>query len=366
MTTDVRTLPLGSRVVVRWRLDAPDQATGATLTDAVGTLVSADDVAVTVETSRGTVTIALDRVTAAKEIPPKPSRRGAPHLAISVDDLQRVMVPAWGAVDRERLGDWVLRASAGFTQRGNSVVPAGDPGLPLAQAVDTVEAWYAARRLPAKFAVAGPEGFDPADDPLGALLLGRGYVVGSRTVNLTAATAAVAAADPGGPAVSTSPDPGPAWLAAYRGTRSTVPGVTEQVLTGSPRQVFGQITPGGGLSQQLGLRGADAAGTTPVALARLGFASGWAGLGAVWTDPAYRGRGLAAHLTARLADEAHRAGVALIHLQVEHDNAVALRLYHRLGFATHSSYAYLTLTSPDQPSPALTHPARRPSPRACR
>jgi GNAT superfamily N-acetyltransferase len=342
MASDVRTLPLGSRVVVRWRLDAPDEATGATLTDAVGTLVSADDAAVTVETSRGSVTIPLDRVTAAKEVPPKPSRRGAAHLAISVEDLQRVMVPAWGAVDRAPLGDWVLRASGGFTQRGNSVVPVGDPGLPLAAAVDSVEAWYAARRLPARFALAGPQGFDPAGDPLGELLLGRGYVVGSRTVTLTASTATVAAADPGGPAVSTSPDPSPAWLAAYAGTRATVPGVTEQVLTGSPRQVFGQITPGGGLSQQLGLRAGDAAGTTPIALARLGFGSGWAGLGAVWTHPAYRGRGLAAHLTAALADEANRAGVSLVHLQVEHDNAGALRLYQRLGFATHSSYAYLT------------------------
>ena len=346
MTSDVRALPPGSRVVVRWRLDAPDPATGATLTDAVGTLVSADDEAVTVETSRGTVTIPLERVTAAKEVPPKPSRRGAPHLAISVDDLQRVMVPAWGAVDSERLGDWVLRASAGFTQRGTSVVPLGDPGLPLAQAVDTTEAWYAVRRLPAKFALTGPQGFDPSHDPLGALLLGRGYVVGSRTVNLTAATATVASADPGGPAVSTSPDPSPAWLAAYAGTRTTVPGVTEQVLTGSPRQLFGQIAPGGGLSQQLGVRAADSSGTTPIALARLGFGSGWAGLGAVWTDPAYRGRGLAAHLTARLADEARRGGIHLIHLQVEHDNAGAIRLYHRLGFATHSSYAYLTQPRP--------------------
>jgi GNAT superfamily N-acetyltransferase len=342
MATDVRSLPLGSRVVVRWRLETPDRATGATLTDAVGTLVAADADGVTVETSRGPVTIPLDRVTAAKEVPPKPSRRGAPHLAISVEDLQRVMAPAWGAVDRDSLGGWLLRASGGFTQRGNSVVAVGDPGQPLTQAVETVEAWYAARGLPAKFAVAGPVGFDPAGDPLGALLIERGYLVGSLTLSLTAATATVAAADPGGPSVATSPEPSAAWLAAYDGTRATVPGVTAQVLTGSPRQVFGQIAPGGGLSQQLGLRPSDAAGTTPVALARLGFGSGWAGLGAVWTDPAYRGRGLAAHLVARLADQARREGVHLVHLPVEHDNLGAIRLYHRLGFATHSSSAYLT------------------------
>ncbi|MEO6412125.1 MAG: GNAT family N-acetyltransferase [Pedococcus sp.] len=345
MTTDVSNLPLGSRVVVRWRLDAPDPATGASLTDAVGTLLHRDDETVSVQTSRGPVTIPTSRITAAKEVPPKPSRRGAAHLALSIEDLQRVMTPAWGAVERATLGDWALRASAGYTQRGNSVVPVGSPGRPLAAAVEEVESWYAARGLPAKFALAGPQGFDPAGDPLGALLLDRGYTVGSLTLNLTASREAVAAADPGGPALVVSHELTPQWLETYHRTRATVPGATEAVLLGSPRVVFGSIAPGGGLSQQLGLRAADAAGTTPIAVARIGIGAGWAGLGAVWTDPAYRGRGLAAHLTAGLAASLREEGIALIHLQVEHDNETAIRLYRRLGFDVHSSYAYLT--SPD-------------------
>jgi GNAT superfamily N-acetyltransferase len=342
MPPDVSSLPVGSRVVVRWRLETPDPATGATQTDTVGTLVGRDEVALTVETSRGPVVVARERVVAAKELPPRPTRPGAPHRTISVEELQRVAVPSWGAVERERLGAWELRASSGFTQRGNSLAPLGDPGLPLGDALDRVEQWYAARGLPAKFALAGVVGFDPAADPLGALLVERGYTVDSLTLNLTARTDTVAAADPGGPAVLVQDGPGPEWLQAYRGTRRTVPGATEQVLRGSPRQLFGQIRPGGGLSQQLGLRAADAAGTTPIALGRLGIAHGWAGLGAVWTDPAHRGRGLAAHLTARLAAAARNDGVHLVHLQVEHDNAGALRLYERLGFEVHSSYAYLT------------------------
>jgi GNAT superfamily N-acetyltransferase len=342
MSADVSNLPLGSRVVVRWRLAVPDPATGATLTDAVGTLVARDAETVQVDTSRGPVTIELSRVTAAKEVPPKPSRRGAPHLAITIEDLQRVMTPAWGAVERSTLGDWALRASAGYTQRGNSVVPVGSPGTPLADAVAEVEGWYAARRLPAKFALAGPEGFEPADDPLGALLLARGYTVGSRTLNLTAARETVAANDPGGPAVHIGTELTPQWLEAYRLTRATVPGATEAVLRDSPRVLFASITPGGGLSQQLGLRAPDAAGTRPIALARMGIGAGWAGLGAVWTDPAYRGRGLAAHVTAALAEDLRREDVSLIHLQVQHDNHPAIRLYRRLGFDVHSSYAYLT------------------------
>ena len=57
MSADVSNLPPGSRVVVRWRLAQPDPASGATLTDSVGTLTDRDGEAVTVVTSRGPVRI---------------------------------------------------------------------------------------------------------------------------------------------------------------------------------------------------------------------------------------------------------------------------------------------------------------------
>ncbi len=113
-------------------------------------------------------------MTALKEVPPTPSRRGEPHRALSVEDLQRVMVGAWPAMETARLGDWVLRASRGFTQRANSVVTAGSPGLPVPAALDAVERWYAARGLPANLTLAGPVGFDPADDAVGVEALRAG------------------------------------------------------------------------------------------------------------------------------------------------------------------------------------------------
>ncbi len=261
-------------------------------------------------------------------------------------DLQRVMGPSWGALEREQLGDWELRASAGFTQRGNSVLPVGDPGVPLADAVDRIESWYAARGLPGRVSVTGPVGFDPATDPLGAEVLSRGWVAASRTLNLTASTERVAAADPGGPDVRSSDDLDDAWFAAYRLSRSGVPESAVGVLSGSPRQRFASIALGGGLAQKLGASTPGTRDPRPVAIGRLGIAHGWAGLGAVWTDPAMRGRGLAAHLTAHLAAEAHRDGIHLMHLQVEADNAPAIRLYERLGFERHSSYVYLTSPPP--------------------
>lgn len=335
---------IGARVVVRYRLDpAPDgEPAGPPMTDVTGELVARNDTEVVVASRRGDVTVARDRIVAAKEIPPRPSRRGAPHRAPSVAELQRVMGPSWGALEREHLGEWELRASQGFTQRGNSVLAVGDPGVPLADAVDRIEQWYAVRGLPARVSLAGPVGFEPTDDPLGAALVARGWTSGDRTVNLTAQTDTVARADAGGPEVRVTRELDETWLDAYGLSRDVVPGAVAGVLAGSPAHLFGSITLGGGLAQKLGLSTPGSRAPRPVAIGRLGLAQGWAGLGALWTDPAFRGRGLATRLTTRLAAAARADGIHLMHLQVEADNATAMALYERLGFERHSSYVYLT------------------------
>lgn len=339
---------IGARVVVRYRLDPDREGSGAgpSMTDVTGELVARGDTEVVVAGRHGHVTVRRDRIVAAKEIPPRPSRRGAAHLALSVADLQRVMSPSWGAIEREHLGDWELRASQGFTQRANSVLPIGDPGVPLTEAVDRVERWYAVRGLPARVSLAGPVGFEPAEDPLGAELLARGWTSGDRTLNLTAPTEVIAAADPGGPDVLVTRELDESWLGAYRLSREVEPEAAPQVLAGSPVTLFGSISLGGGLAQKLGLTTPGSRAPRPVAIGRVGLARGWAGLGALWTDPAFRRRGLGTRLTTQLASVARAEGIHLMHLQVEADNAAGIALYEGLGFARHSSYVYLTAARP--------------------
>ncbi|MBM7780240.1 putative acetyltransferase [Arthrobacter tumbae] len=62
-------LPLGTRVVVRYRIEGG-------LTDALGDLASRDAVSCTIAGRRGDVVVPLDAVTAAKPVPPPPPRRG--------------------------------------------------------------------------------------------------------------------------------------------------------------------------------------------------------------------------------------------------------------------------------------------------
>ncbi|MDQ0735628.1 putative acetyltransferase [Arthrobacter agilis] len=61
-------LPLGTRVVVRRRLDEG-------VTDSLGDLVALDGTTCTVRTRRGDDVVVLADVTAAKPVPPAPPRR---------------------------------------------------------------------------------------------------------------------------------------------------------------------------------------------------------------------------------------------------------------------------------------------------
>ncbi|MDQ2758275.1 MAG: GNAT family N-acetyltransferase [Actinomycetota bacterium] len=337
-------LPLrpGARVVVRYRL-----APGSTpsMTDVVGLVSTVDEASVTLTTSSGSVTLPRQVVVAVREIPPRQERPGRPHLTVGVADLGRMMADGWPAVESVGLGGWLLRASGGFTGRGNSVLPHGDPGLPLPAALDQVERWYAARDLAARFHLdlpregAGPVG--PAElaelgeqdvvrrlvaaHPVGAELLARGYRAVQPTLTLTGATSAVPPLRGDAPPVEVDATLTPHWLTTYARQRSILPGVTEQVLTGSAGQLFARAGAPGHLS----------------AVARMSVHPGWAGIHAVWVDPHQRRQGLAVALMSALAALARDHAMASMYLQVEAGNAAARELYTGLGFTTHHAYVYL-------------------------
>lgn len=72
----LRELPLGTRVVVRYRVEGG-------FTDALGTLVARDETTCTVDTRRGPVVVGFEEVTLAKPVPPPPVRKsgGGPPSA---------------------------------------------------------------------------------------------------------------------------------------------------------------------------------------------------------------------------------------------------------------------------------------------
>lgn len=156
--------------------------------------------------------VAESALVAGKVVPAAPARRLGP--AASYGELARVAARGWRPVESERLGEWELRAAAGFTRRANSVLPLGDPGLPLDDALTAVRGWYAARGLPAYVQTAtGAEG---TQELLCAELERRGWVREVTAELWTGGLAPVADLGDGTPGVLLSRDADEAWLARYR------------------------------------------------------------------------------------------------------------------------------------------------------
>ena len=319
----------GMRAVVRRRIEG---GVGR-VTDALGDVVAMDADTISVRTRHGVEVIDRVTVVAAKEVPPKATRRGAPHLAISMKDLERIMVDGWPPIERAELGGWLLRASAGFTGRANSVLPLGDPGVPLSEAVDRCERWYDERGLRRLFALFGPTGFAVEDDPLGRELRGRGYEPFSHTAVLTIATRALkpGVPHPSGEPVRLESSPSPGWWdlwAALDGRTDDAPTAStaaRAVLTGSADQVFASLEVDGAV----------------VGVARAAFAHAWTGVSALHVAPEHRRAGVATQLMGAIADAAGARGIRSVYLQVAQANSPARNLFERLGFSAHHEYRYL-------------------------
>ncbi|GHJ00684.1 N-acetyltransferase [Streptomyces olivaceus] len=263
------------------------------------------------------VRVAESSLVAGKVVPSAPARRRGP--AASFGELTRTTARAWRPVESEWLGEWELRAAAGFTRRANSVLPLGDPGLPLDEALTAVRRWYGERGLPAYVQTAtGAEGTQEA---LCAELERRGWVREVTAEVWTGALAPVAdLAEGAGVELSRTADE--AWLARYQ--RKGVSEVALRVLGSGPSVWFATVP------------GAEAG--APAAIGRCVVDGRWASFAAVEVDPAYRRRGLATTVLAALARRALEEGASAAWLQVETDNAGARALYAGMGFAAHHAY----------------------------
>lgn len=323
-------LTIGSRVVVRYRLEEGSQAAA---TDFLGELIARDKDFLIVDTKTERVKLIRADVIAAKDVPPPASRPGRAHQRISADDLEKVMSKGWQAVDRGGLGGWQLRASDGFTGRANSVLVVGDPSLPLDKAIDFVEKWYADRGRPPLFQVHGERGFVVEDQPTAAALLERGYEVGGgneswqRVLVMTGLSAAVPPLTEQSAPVTADAELKTDWLMSYGEQRSIVPGATEAVLTGSDGQLF------------LSVR--DPGTNRIIGLARMAIHPGWAGIFGLWVHPDHRRSGLGTTIVSAAAMVARENNMPAIYIQVSGDNTSGVAFWEDLGFTVHHEYTYL-------------------------
>jgi N-acetylglutamate synthase len=260
---------------------------------------------------------------------------------LDIDDLERAAARHWQAPETEPLGEWLLRAAAGFTGRANSALPVGDPGVPLPAAVTLVEDWYRRRALPPMIVVPGPLQNDAAPAPLDHFLAERSWVL--RPGPALVMTAAIADIPPVPPdtlppdtVVHLAPEPDAAWLALYRYRGQDLPPIARTLLMSAPWQAFASIRQAG----------------RTVAVGRISVApqsppdEPLGAITAVEVDATCRRQGLGAAITAVLAAAAADRGARHVFLQVETGNTPARALYERLGFRDSHRYHYRVAPAP--------------------
>lgn len=316
---------VGVRVVVRRLLPGQVGPTGGpAMTDLLGVLEEWGDTTITVRAEDGTPVV-IDRalIVAGKPVPPRPRVR----LRVTPDEAQRRAVASWPAVETAWLGDWLLRASGGYSGRANSALLIGEPDRPVPEALAEVGRFYEARGLPTWVQVVVGSGIQVALAEAGWVTARAGEADTLFEMAGVAAALRVvrreAPADPLQVTVATRLDG--AWLADD--TRARVaPEAARAVLEGPEQVAF------------------VSAGEPPVARVRVavtGDADPWAGLTALSVARSHQGRGLAPVVLRHALTWAAERGATTAYLQVLADNEPALRLYNRLGFTAHHAYRYL-------------------------
>ena len=300
---------VGTAVTLRVR-------TPAGPTDVVGTVLAASAETLTVRRRDGRVEeIPSAAIVTGRRVPPSPAQR------IPVRDLQLVVASGWRALEQDSLGEWMLRASGGFTRRANSALALGDPGTSVAAAVGEVGRWYDERALPPT--VHTPTG---AARELVELLDAEGWHRSGDAVVMTAELGHVVRSQLAGADIDVQLDdePDDDWLAVYRSDRGPLPDVARAILTNHPAAVFASVR---------------AAGRC-VAIARATVDERWAGLFAVEVASAYRRRGLGRAVSVAALRWAGRHGARHVHLQAAVGNTAAVTLYSSLGFSVHHEYVF--------------------------
>ncbi len=270
------------------------------------------------------VTFDPTQVISWRVVPEQTVRRPTSHR---IREIERAANTTWPSVEVVIQGSWELRASSGFTQRANSVLPLGRPpfGEPsgeLTAALKDVVDFYRGRNLIPRFQVPLPsyQALDMALDEEGWQ--------STLAVSVQICDLLVLASAPEHE-VEITPLPGDEWLKLYQ----------------RPLGRDGLAVLTGGSPFFATIRKADpTTGEYVVAAIGRGAAfEGWCGITAIRTAAQFQRQGLAKSIVRALAQQATANGASRAFLQVSADNDPALALYQRLGFREHHTYSYRSL-----------------------
>ncbi|WP_431896103.1 GNAT family N-acetyltransferase [Nonomuraea sp. bgisy101] len=227
-------------------------------------------------------------------------------------DFDRLVDEAWPALERVELDGWTLRHAEGVTKRANSVLVTGTPA-DLGGAIESAEAFYADRGLPAVFSLGSRAA---ALDPV---LEERGY----RLVDPVLVMVASSSPGPAAHEVRIEDAPWQGWLESWwavDGRYGEGMEAAEKICTGVPAWYAAVEEDGVALAVGRGVPQGDTLGVYCMA-----------------TLPQARRRGLARSVLRALV---RHAGLASSYLVTKADNAAGVEFYRGEGFADAGGYHY--------------------------
>ncbi len=235
-------------------------------------------------------------------------------------DIDRATITTWPAAVTEDRNGWIYLAAGGVTGRVNAAWPLAWHGGDLDAAIDDVEAWYAARNLPARFKIT-----DGACEPetLPERLAQRGYECVMPTLVMTAPVRAASA--PTGVALyDTLPA---AFDTVIRETSKDDTEYDERlsIALRAPRPAAFAVIEREGRAAAIGMCAA---------------AGDLAGIFLMRTAPEARRQGLARLIFRALMTRCATWGARTAFLQVDDHNDSAIALYESEGFTRLTTYCF--------------------------
>lgn len=292
---------IGQRVVVRRLVRGETGPSGGpALTDVLGVCLSWSDGTCVVQPREGApVAVEISDIVSGKPVPPRPSVR----LRASTAECESHTASLFPGVETTPRGAWSIRWEPVIEgrprKRANSCLAIDDPGMPVADALEHVIAFYTDRDRPALVQVE----------------------VGSTVAQQVAAAGW---------------EPVPDGDADFLVTSAAM---LRRALPGTPFQegdVFALTEETGRARVSLSDGGAE------WAHAQAAIDGDWLGIHDVYVDPQHRRQGLATQLMSELLDWGAAQGARTVWLHVETDNVPALALYEGLGFTRHHTCRYVT------------------------
>ena len=241
--------------------------------------------------------------------------------AMEIRALEEMAANAHVALNMMQYDGWLLRFSAGHTNRANSVSALYPSTIPADEKIGYCERQYRAQGLPCVFKLTDLDG------ELSDLLGKRGYRVVTPTDVMILELPEMEM--PEGEIVFTD-RPAEEWLSAY----FAFEGLTDPARQDIFRRMLEKVrvrTRYASVKQDGRI----------IACASSAAERGYALLQNIVVDPEYRGRGFGWTICRALLAEAAGAGTGHAYLQVVQSNIPAMRLYESLGFRKVYTYRYL-------------------------